>query len=135
VTITRYIVAQDVGKAINPTAIEGQIQGAVLQGVGYALYEDLRLEDGIYLDRSFETYRVPTSLDAPPIDIILLEHPAPHGPFGAKGVAEPPILPVAGAVANAISDAVGRRFDRLPITPFDVLAAIHETHSSDEVRV
>jgi CO/xanthine dehydrogenase Mo-binding subunit len=134
VTITRYIVAQDVGKAINPTAIEGQVQGAVLQGVGYALYEDLRLEDGVYLDRSFETYRVPTALDAPPIDILLLEHPAPHGPFGAKGVAEPPILPVAGAVANAVSDAVGRPFDRLPITPFDVLAALKESRAEARAR-
>jgi CO/xanthine dehydrogenase Mo-binding subunit len=134
VTITRYVVAQDVGKAINPMAIEGQIQGGVLQGIGYALYEDLRLKDGIYLDRSFETYRMPTSLDAPPIDIILLEHPAPHGPFGAKGVAEPPILPVAGAVANAVSHAVGRPFDRLPITPFDVLAAIEESQVASEER-
>ena len=72
--------------------------------------------------------------DAPPIDILLLEHPAPHGPFGAKGVAEPPILPVAGAVANAVSDAVGRPFDRLPITPFDVLAALKESRAEARAR-
>jgi CO/xanthine dehydrogenase Mo-binding subunit len=124
VTIVRYVVAQDVGRAINPTAIEGQIQGGVLQGIGYALYEQQRLKDGIYLDKSFETYRVPTALDAPPIDIILLEHPAPNGPFGAKGVGEPTILPVAGAIANAVSDAIGHDFNELPITPFAVLEAL-----------
>jgi CO/xanthine dehydrogenase Mo-binding subunit len=124
VTIVRYVVAQDVGRIINRTQIEGQIQGAVLQGVGYALYEDLRLRDGHYLDTTLETYRVPTAADAPPIEITLLEHPAPGGPYGAKGVAEPPIIPVAAAVSCAITDAIGVPLHRLPITPFAVLEAL-----------
>jgi CO/xanthine dehydrogenase Mo-binding subunit len=124
VTVTRYVIAQDVGRAINPQQIEGQIHGGVLQGIGYALYEQLRLEDGAYSDLSFESYRLPTAFEAPPIEIALMEHPDPNGPYGAKGIAEPPILPVAAVVANAIADAVGVQFDRLPITPFDVLAAL-----------
>jgi len=126
VRITRYVVAQDVGRAVNPVQIRGQIHGGVLQGVGYALYEELRLADGVYLDQDFETYRLPTALDAPPIEIALLEHPDPNAPFGVKGVAEPPILPVAAVIANAVSDAVGKPFDRLPIRPFDVLAALRD---------
>lgn len=130
VTIVRYVVAQDVGKAINPTGIEGQIHGGVLQGIGYALYEDVHLVDGHVFEHDLESYRLPTSGDAPPIEIILLEHPSLHGPYGAKGAGEPPIVPVAAAVANAVSDAVGRSFDRLPITPFAVLAALREEAES-----
>ena len=126
VEITRYVVAQDVGKAINPVQIEGQIHGGVLQGVGYALYEGQRLQDGSPLDLDLESYRLPTALDAPPLEYVLMEHPDANGPFGAKGIAEPPILPVAAAIANAVSAAVGKPFNRLPITPFDVLAALRE---------
>lgn len=126
VTILRYVVAQDVGKAINPMGIEGQIEGGVLQGIGYALYEDIHLVDGHVLEHDLEGYRLPTSGDAPPIEIILLEHPSAHGPYGAKGAGEPPIVPVAAAVANAVSDAIGRPLDRLPITPYAVLAALRE---------
>lgn len=126
VTILRYVVAQDVGKAINPLGIECQVQGGVMQGIGYALYEGLRLEDGIYLDQNLESYRLPTAFEAPPLELILLEHPWPHGPYGAKGAAEPPIVPVAGAIANAVSDAIGKPINELPITPFAVLAALRE---------
>jgi CO/xanthine dehydrogenase Mo-binding subunit len=124
VTIVRYVVAQDVGRIINRQQIEGQIQGAVLQGVGYALYEDLRLRDGHYLDTTLESYRLPGALDAPPIEIELLEFPSPAGPYGAKGVAEPPIIPVAAAISCAVTDAIGVPINRLPITPFDVLEAL-----------
>jgi CO/xanthine dehydrogenase Mo-binding subunit len=126
VTIVRYVVAQDVGKAINPMGIEGQIEGGVLQGIGYALYEDVHLVDGHVLEHDLENYRLPTAGDAPPIEIILLEHPSTHGPYGAKGAGEPPIVPVAAAVANAVSDAIGRPLDHLPITPYAVLAALRE---------
>jgi CO/xanthine dehydrogenase Mo-binding subunit len=129
VTIIRYVVAQEVGRAISPSGIEGQIQGGVLQGVGYALYEHLRMEDGEYLDRDLDSYRLPTAVEAPPIDIILLEHPDPNGPFGARGVGEPPILPVAAAIANAVSDAIGKPMNTLPITPFAVLQALRESEA------
>jgi len=131
VTILRYVVAQDVGRAINPTGIEGQIQGGVAQGIGYALYENIRLEDGRVLEGHLEDYRLPGAMDVPRIESILLEHPDPDGPYGAKGVGEPPIVPVAGVIANAVSDAIGRPIDRLPITPFDVLAALRTPAGSD----
>lgn len=124
VTILRYIVAQDVGRAINPSAIEGQIHGGVAQGIGYALYENIRIDAGRILESDLESYRLPGALDVPRIEAILIEHPDPDGPHGAKGVGEPPIVPAPAVIANAVSDAVGHRFDRLPITPFDVLAAL-----------
>jgi CO/xanthine dehydrogenase Mo-binding subunit len=124
VTILRYAVAQDVGRAINPRMIEGQIQGGVLQGLGYALYENLRLEGGVVIDHSFESYRMPTALDAPRIDIAILENPCPYGPFGAKGVAEPSIIPVAAVIACAVADAIGSPINQLPLTPFSILEAV-----------
>jgi CO/xanthine dehydrogenase Mo-binding subunit len=130
VTILRYVVAQDVGRAINPQQIEGQIQGGVLQGVGYALYEDLRIQDGVVVDASLEHYRLPTAFEAPPLDIALLENPSPNGPYGAKGAAEPSIIPVAAVIANAVSDAIGRPIRRLPVTPFDVLEALRDEAGS-----
>jgi CO/xanthine dehydrogenase Mo-binding subunit len=95
-----------------------------MQGIGYALYEDLPLQDGDPLVDGLESYRLPTALDAPPIETIILEKPCPYGPYGAKGAAEPPIVPVAAAVANAVADAIGRPINRLPIRPFDVLALL-----------
>lgn len=124
VKVLRYVVAQDVGKAINPTMIEGQIQGGVAQGIGYALFENVRFANGAPLERDLESYRLPTALDVPVIEIILLEHPSEHGPYGAKGVAEPPIIPVAAAIANAVCDAIGSPISVLPITPFAVLEAL-----------
>jgi CO/xanthine dehydrogenase Mo-binding subunit len=124
IDVLRYVVVQDVGRAINPSAIEGQIHGGVAQGIGYALYEQLDTADGVYVQQDLEAYRLPTALDVPPIEVVLLEHPAPHGPFGAKGVAEPPVVPVAAAIGNAVSAAIGRPLSRLPITPADVLAAL-----------
>jgi CO/xanthine dehydrogenase Mo-binding subunit len=124
VQILRYVVAQDVGRAVNPAGIEGQIHGGVAQGIGYALFENIRLADGRVLESDLEAYRLPGALDVPRIEAILLEHPDPAGPYGAKGAGEPPIVPVAAAIANAVSDAIGRPIDRLPITPFDVLAAL-----------
>jgi CO/xanthine dehydrogenase Mo-binding subunit len=126
VTILRYVVAQDVGRAINPQQVEGQIHGGVLQGVGYALYEDLRVVDGATVDHSLESYRLPTVFEAPPIDIVLLDNPWPDGPYGAKGAGEPSVIPVAAVIASAVSDAIGKPIRNLPITPFDVLAALRE---------
>ena len=135
VTITRYVVAQDVGRIINPRAIEGQIHGGVLQGIGYALLEELRIDElGLPLDANLERYRLPTALDAPRIDIAILEHPCPYGPYGAKGVAEPPIVPVAAAVAAAVADAIGQPVRWLPITPFSVLEALRSARPTEAAR-
>jgi CO/xanthine dehydrogenase Mo-binding subunit len=127
VTVLRYIVVQEVGKAINPAGVMGQIVGGVAQGLGYALYEGLQIgPDARYRQRTLEAYRLPVALDMPEIEVVLLEHPASEGPFGAKGVAEPPVVPVAAAIGNAIADATGGSIDRVPITPEDVLDALDQ---------
>lgn len=125
VAVTRYVVAQEVGTAINPAGVRGQIQGGVTQGIGYALSETIDIgDDGRYRQRTFEAYRLPIAPDIPVVEHILLEHPNPDGPFGAKGVAEPPLVPVAAAIANAVSNAIGAPITRLPIRPEDVLAGL-----------
>jgi CO/xanthine dehydrogenase Mo-binding subunit len=134
VTVLRYAVAQDVGRAINPQMIEGQIHGGVVQGLGYALYENLRLVEGVVLDAGLESYRLPTALDAPPISIELMENPYPHGPLGAKGAAEPPIVPVAAVIACAVADAIGAPINSLPLTPFEILATLRRTAGTEYVN-
>jgi CO/xanthine dehydrogenase Mo-binding subunit len=134
VTVLRYAVAQDVGRAINPQMIEGQIHGGVVQGLGYALYENLRLVEGVVLDAGLESYRLPTALDAPPISIELMENPYPHGPLGAKGAAEPPIVPVAAVIACAVADAIGAPINSLPLTPFEILATLRSTAGTEYVN-
>lgn len=125
VTVTRYVVAQEVGKVISPSGTYGQVAGGVTQGIGYALYESLRIgADGRYQERTLESYRLPLAVDVPRVEFQALEHPDPDGPFGAKGVAESPILLPAAVIANAVSDAVGAPFDDLPITPEAVLEAL-----------
>jgi CO/xanthine dehydrogenase Mo-binding subunit len=124
VDVLRYVVVQDVGRAVNPAAIAGQVDGGVAQGIGYALFEELRLEDGVCVDTGFGSYRLPTALDVPPIETILLERPAAYGAYGVKSAAEVPVVPVAAVIANAVSDAIGKPLDRLPLTPFRVLEAI-----------
>lgn len=124
VDVTRYVVVQEVGKAINPDGIRGQIQGGVAQGLGYALYESLEIDAGRYRQRALETYRLPLAVDVPDVEFVLMEHPEKEGPYGARGVAEPPVVPVAAAVGNAVADAIGRPVDRIPITPDEILAAL-----------
>ncbi|MGH8916306.1 MAG: xanthine dehydrogenase family protein molybdopterin-binding subunit [Acidimicrobiia bacterium] len=128
VEVLRYIVAQEVGRAVNPIGVHGQIQGGVAQGLGYALWENLDIDkSGRYRQRTLESYRLPLSTDVPRVESIILEHPDPAGPFGAKGVAEPPVVPVAAAIVNAISDAVGTPIDRIPVSPETVLDALERT--------
>jgi CO/xanthine dehydrogenase Mo-binding subunit len=97
------------------------MEGATAQGVGYALFEEVKFEKGVMLNPGFLNYRIPTALDIPPITSLLVETIDPAGPFGAKGVAEPAMTPTAPAIANAIYDAVGVRVKELPITPQKVL--------------
>jgi xanthine dehydrogenase molybdenum-binding subunit len=124
VKILNYIAAHDVGKAINPMLLEGQIQGAGLQGIGYALGEKMIVEKGVLRNGNFLDYKIPTAKDVPPIDVVIVETDEKAGPFGAKGVGEPGLVPTAPAIANAIYDAVGVRITDLPITPEKVLAAL-----------
>jgi CO/xanthine dehydrogenase Mo-binding subunit len=124
VTIVDAVAAHDVGRAVNPALVEGQIQGGFMQGVGYALLEALHLDGGRITNPSFMDYRLPSALDAPPARTIILEGGDEAGPFGAKGVGEPPIVGPAPAIANAIYRAVGVRIRELPITPERVLRAL-----------
>lgn len=121
VTVDRYIVCQEVGRAIHPDAIAGQIQGGVAQGLGFALSERVDLDHGRYVQRTFKQHGLPLAADVPKVEAIVMEHADPAGPFGAKGAAEPPVVPVAAAVANAVADAIGAPVDALPITPEAVL--------------
>ena len=126
VDIIKFVAAHDVGKALNPMLVEGQIYGGVIQGVGYALMEEMILDQGKILNPDFLDYKIPTMMDTFPLDIALIETPDPHGPFGAKGIGEVGIIPVAPAIANAIYDAVGIRLKDLPFTCEKVLAAIKQ---------
>ena len=117
VRVLDYVAAQDVGFAINPAEVEGQIYGGVTQGLGWALFEGLVYgEDGQALTSSLMDYALPHTEDVPNITSILVEIPSVLGPFGAKGVGEPPVVPVGAAIANAVYDAVGARVAQLPIT-------------------
>jgi CO/xanthine dehydrogenase Mo-binding subunit len=118
VELLGHVVAQDVGRALNPDLVEGQMQGGAAQGVGWALMEALGDDDsGQPVTASFVQYAVPTVDRVPPIDLEVVEVPAPDGPFGAKGVGEPPVVGVPAAVANAVTGAIGTRVYELPITP------------------
>ena len=127
VTILRYTASQDVGRAIHPSYVEGQIQGGVAQGVGWALNEEFiydkngRLENAGFLD-----YRMPVASDLPSIDAVMVEIPNPDHPYGVKGVGEIPLVPPLAAIANAIADATGKRLYELPMSPPKVMKALSE---------
>jgi len=121
VRVLRYIAAHDVGRAINPRSVEGQIAGAVVQGLGMALLEEVVLQDGVNMTGGFFQYLIPTAADVPDIESVILESGEGLGPFGARGIGEPPIGPPAAVVASAIHDALGARPVTLPITPERVL--------------
>jgi len=116
VSIHRYVVAQDVGFAMNPAYIEGQIEGGVAQGLGQALSEEIVYDNGRVLNANLTDYKMPTALDVPRIETILVQHPSLVGPFGAKGVGEPPNIEPPAAVANAVASAAGVRITSLPMT-------------------
>lgn len=118
--------AQDCGFAINPMAVEGQVEGGVTMGLGQALYEDCLMEEGKTLNPSFAEYKIPSARDVPEIRTYLVEPIDPEGPYGAKGIGEMPQLPTCPAIANAIYDAIGVQIKSLPITPEKILAALKE---------
>jgi CO/xanthine dehydrogenase Mo-binding subunit len=124
VRVLKYAAAHDVGRAINPQSVEGQIQGGAVQGLGYGLMEEVVVEDGINLTTSFATYLIPTAADVPDVETVVVESGEGLGPFNARGIGEPPIGPPAAAVANAIADAAGVRVTRLPITAERVARAL-----------
>ena len=126
VTILKSVGAHDVGQVVNRAAVEGQIEGGVAQGHGYALSEELIYRDGCLVTPSLSEYLCPTSMDSPRIECIILESRSGLGPFGAKGIGEPGHTPAAPAVANAIADAIGVRVHDFPLTPEKIFRAIRE---------
>ncbi|MDF2547300.1 MAG: aldehyde oxidase and xanthine dehydrogenase, molybdopterin binding [Anaerosolibacter sp.] len=119
----------DVGKVINPKLVEGQVEGGIVQGLGSALFEELILENGIAKNPSFVDYKIPTADDMPEMIINFVENPEETGPYGARGVGEPCMVPAAPAIANAVYDAIGIRMNSLPITAEKVLKALKEKSS------
>ncbi|MEW6228963.1 MAG: molybdopterin cofactor-binding domain-containing protein, partial [Bacillota bacterium] len=116
----------DPGRAINPQGIEGQSEGGVVMGTGYALTEDTIIEKGITMTPNFSTYMIPTSMDAPEIETIIVEEEEPSGPFGAKGIGEAVCVPITPAITNAIHDATGVWLTRIPATSERVYMALKE---------
>jgi CO/xanthine dehydrogenase Mo-binding subunit len=125
VSVLKVWAAHDVGKAINPASAEGQIEGGALQGIGYALTEDMTADaNGAIKNPEFSTYIIPTAEDQPEIIPIIVEHPYPWGPYGAKGFGEQPLMGLAPAIANAVYDACGVRIRELPISPEKVWSGL-----------
>jgi CO/xanthine dehydrogenase Mo-binding subunit len=118
-----YAVIQDVGFAINPAAVEGQMRGGTVQGIGWGLLEAMVYDDqGTLLTATFADYSIPRATDVPPMETVMVEVASDSGPYGAKGVGEPPVIPGGAAIANAIADATGARITRLPITPARIVS-------------
>ncbi len=133
VWVTRYTVIQDAGRAIHPDYVEGQFQGGAAQGIGWALNEEYVYgDDGKLQNAAFLDYRIPVASDLPMIDTIIVEVPNPRHPYGVRGIGETPIVPPMAAVANAVRDATGLRFEALPMSPPRVLKKINEARASGD---
>jgi xanthine dehydrogenase molybdenum-binding subunit len=131
VRVLRMVAAHDIGRAINPKGVEGQVEGGVAQGLGYALFENMFADDGRTLLSNLQDYKIPVACDVPEaIETVLVESHDPEGPYGAKGVAEPGIVPVAPAIVNAIAAAVGVRIRDLPATPERIVTALADRKSA-----
>jgi CO/xanthine dehydrogenase Mo-binding subunit len=126
VQVTRLVSATDAGRAINPVGVEGQVQGGAAMGLGYALYEQHIVDQGRPQTTSLAFYLVPTPLDVPEIECLIVEVPDPAGPYGAKGVSEPATIPTTPAILNAIYDAVGVRVNETPATPERIFQLLRE---------
>ncbi len=122
--VLKLVASQDVGYAINPMAVEGQIEGGTVQGYAWAMMEEMQYGENGNINPGFVDYRVPTSADLPTVESVIVEVPAPNGPYGAKGVGEPPITPTLATMANAVKDAIGVRVTELPIKPEKVVEAL-----------
>ncbi len=121
VRVVHLSTAQDVGKVLNPLQVTGQIEGGIAQGVGLAVMEELIVDGGRVRNASFTDYLIPTALDAPTVDAVLIEEPEPGAPFGAKGVGEPPTISSTPAIVAAIRAATGAPCDRVPVRPRDIV--------------
>ena len=130
IVVNKITAAYEVGQVINQAMCIGQVQGGIVQELSSALFEQLVLENGKPLNNNFVDYKIATADDTPEMDIILLEtSPQPDGPFGAKGIGEPTMVPTAPAIANALFDALGIRIRDLPLTAEKVLLALQEKNA------
>ena len=130
VTVLKYVASHDVGRAINPMRVEGQIQGGAMQGLGYALMEEVEIEDGMPRSTLFANYLIPTALDMPDVQVRIVESGEGKGPLNARGIGEPPIGPGAATIASAVADAIGARPSRIPMTPERILDLIGRAASA-----
>lgn len=130
IEVLNIYAAHDVGQAVNPLHVEAQIEGGSIMGLGYGIYEEVKVEQGKIKTPSFATYLIPTALDIPEIHSIIIEERVNTGPFGAKGLGETSLVPTAAAIANAVYDAVGVRIYSLPVTPEKVLQALRQKGSA-----
>lgn len=133
VSILRSSFAQDVGRAVNPKLIEGQMDGGFAMSLGYALFEDLKLENGVIKNNKFSKYLIPTAMDMIHIDNIIIEDPESTAPYGAKGIGEPVMIPMAPAILNAIYDAIGVRITEIPVTPEKLIKSIEESREKNDL--
>jgi CO/xanthine dehydrogenase Mo-binding subunit len=125
--VTRYVVAQDVGRVINSACISGQIQGAVAQSIGFSLYESMRFaEDGNIIESNLQFYRLPLAVDVPRVEYTVMEQENSEGPYGAKGSGEAPVLLPPAVIASAVADAIGKPIRKIPVTPEDVLELLSD---------
>jgi CO/xanthine dehydrogenase Mo-binding subunit len=127
IKILKLVASFDVGRAINPLSVEGQLEGGAIQGLGYALMEDFVLKKGVTLTPSLSEYLIPTSLDVVDVDKVMLESGDGVGPFGTKGIGEPSMTSIAPAVVNAVCDALGIRILDLPLTPEKIVKALKKS--------
>jgi CO/xanthine dehydrogenase Mo-binding subunit len=124
IDVERCLLAADVGKAINPDTVEGQMQGGLTQGIGWSVMEEIFMENGRMKNHSYHDYLIPTAMDVPDLETIIVEHPSDLGPCGAKGIGEPPLVATAPAIRSAFWDATGVFVDEIPLTPVRVMEAL-----------
>lgn len=134
VTVEKIVAVHDLGRAINPQLVTGQIEGGVTQGLGMALMEEVVRREGKILNAGFTDYILPTMVDVPPIEAVILENADPGGPFGARGIGEPPLIGTPPAILSAIADAIGTQVTELPATPERVWRAIQEKPQRERSR-
>jgi len=130
IEINRFVLACDVGKAINPMVVEQQMEGGAMMGIGWSLMEEVIMHDGVMENDSFKNYVLPSIKDCPKMELIIVEHPNTLGPFGAKGIGEPPTVPTAPAIRNALCNALGIKMNKIPFTPQRIVEALWQNAQS-----
>jgi CO/xanthine dehydrogenase Mo-binding subunit len=136
VEVLRIVASHDCGTPINPMLVEGQVEGGISMGVGFALQEEILFNDkGVQINPNLTNYIMPTSLDMPEVEVDIVDNYDPTGPFGAKGVGEPTLVPTAACILNAIYDAIGVRITSLPATPEKVFAAIQAKRDAEPKQI